>query len=304
MRVTQVLAGSERLLNSEFEATNEWFFPEGRLLPGPKYPDTYFVWFKEGAEGLWWVFEHAKDRSLCPLRSGEIVHKFCLEHFPYQTTKGASIFFDVERPRIKQDELWKEGEAFAKVVSEVYASKTEDGRRVLLERHASTEESPIAGWAMALLARGPQDAAIKFLRGLVKKNKLEVASQMRLDELLCQLDSKKWSGSNERKEMLARWLDAKADYILFREGCLRLRDARGGDLDTKLFVEVVGASVAQADQMSEAKVIRLGDLLRFSGLWFGEADKKTGREFLEKMKNVSKSESLNRDIIDGLKAIP
>ena len=297
IRITKVVAGPERLIKCEFEATTESPYQLGSTFGRKKYPNTFIWLLKEGAEGLWWVNEEGNDQTLRPVVEGAAVHLFGLNTFPYQKTKTKPFFGEPESP-LKQGVLWQEGEEFAKAVAEVYAAKSDDDRRVLLERYAATEESPIATWAIALLARGPRAPTIKFLRDLVKKDKLDAPSQMMLDELLCRFDTKKWAGSPERKELLTRWLDPRAKDILFLEACYRLQSAESDDLDVELFVEVVSQAVASADQMKESKQIDLVHVLRFSARWFGdtEKEKEKARAFLERMRSLSKSELLKEQI--------
>jgi hypothetical protein len=262
---------------------------------------------KKGTEGLWWVFEDAEDKTLRPILDAHTLHELGIGYFPYQKNLGLSLGEPANHrfetgPKL-QVEFWKEGEAIVKGVAEVYAAKTDKERRVLLERYAATEGSPIATWAIAMLARGPREPAARYLMALVKNDKLEATSQIKLDELLCELDAKGWVGSKDRKRLLVRWLDVSVADFLFHLGCNRLKGLGGIDLDAAMFVEVVSAAVARADLMSEGKVQYLADLLRSTPHRLDEADKRDQAMVMDLLADVvrtAKSGKLIRAAIDSL----
>lgn len=305
LRITKVLAGPDRLIGKEFGVNTEpqitGNFGVSRLQVGQ---------LKVDGEGLWWVFEEGNDRRVAAMLDVKVAIKYGLVFFPYQTTKTAPFFdrstfeFHVKRywfvRPLQQKELCAEGEAFAKCVTEVYAAKSNEERKRLLEKFAATENSPVAGWAMALLSLGPRDAAVKHLRTLVEKRDIEPSSQLMLDEILSELDGVKWAASPERWKLFTRWLQARADNVLFEEGCAYISDMQEFYRDTYglQILEALTVAVEEAPVKERWQAVVLSGLT--SRLRFDSNDKKRVEELVARIRKVAKGD-LAIDAVNDMK---
>jgi hypothetical protein len=267
LRITRVIAGPAKLVGKEFEcyAGPRHTSPEV-LYSGRPFEDV--VWNLEvGTEGLWWVYESGP--TVYPDLHYDVVERLRLNDFPYLGTKdpdwGAAELYHPRMADVKLESPWDtkwnktnrerrrhEARAWEQAVSEVYSAKSDADRRALLRLFAAAPRSPVSGWAIALLTRGPWKEAVRFLRGLAKNDQLDGDAQATLDRELCALDGKKWRGSAERRAMLCRWMESKSTGDVFVSGCRRIAQAWLDDeLDPQEYFAAVRTAVSECEKLNE-----------------------------------------------------
>lgn len=309
LRITRVIAGPKRLLNQEFLCKAGY-----RKFPGAQdfgLLDGIVGYLEKDAEGLWWVYEDPSYLTLCPELRHAVTDAYRLNAFPYQKTKKSDMVWEeMTSPRFagikpeKMEEAWtslrkKEEPIWVDAVASVYSAKSDDDRRVLLERYAADPGSPVSGWAITLLARGPRESAVKFLRGLAGNDRIDPDAQVTLDRVLCKLDGKDWAKSSARLDMLRRWMDVKSSRYLFTLACHRLREAVSvGDLNAEMFAAVLKPAIARYDCLTEAQMRSMCLLL--GSVRFAKADRDKGFKFLDDLADNCKSENLKSSAIEGL----
>lgn len=342
LKITEAIAGPKRILNREFLALTAPPFTPGRQ---PLRRDYTYPVPGRNEESLWWVWndnermrpmvgiDQARTLGLryFPYLKSESGAYYVWNEFrkdkpdaskerEWRLRYAASLVSDnvflsprenrlYQHLRFSQEatpaDLWAEAEAFAKVAGQVYHVKNDDERRVMLEKMALNERSSSAGWAMAMLARGPSEPMPKLLRAAAALENLEATSQVMVDYLLRRSDrdgwdrSFEWKNSVERRRMLERWTSEKADLVQFHFGFERLVDALADEeLSLKMFKDVAGPSIKGVERLDQAKaavVIRSVGELRFS-----KADKEAGIDFLADMVATTKSAELKKIAIDKL----
>jgi hypothetical protein len=165
--------------------------------------------------------------------------------------------------------------------------------------YAAAPRSPVSGWAIALLARGPEKAAVRFLRGLAENEQLDGDAQAMLDRELCKLDGKRWRGSAERRAMLCRWLDPKSPGDVFVSGCQRLKQTwADGDLETEQYIAAVRPAVVGSEKLNEA------ERYAFGGLIFGryeKSERKVWFDFQTEVVRTAMVPELRHEAVLGLK---
>ncbi len=311
LRITGVLAGPRRLVGKDFECHAGDPFPFQGLVCERLPNVVYFL--EEGTEGLWWVYDDG--RTLRPELRYEKVKLLRLEDFPYQRMKtpGLDVGWDGRRPRMVDVPFndWskvgaelrrKEKRAWAEAVAEVYSAGTDADRRALLMRYAAAPGSPVSGWAIVLLSRGPKEEAVRFFRGLAGNDRLDPDAQAILDRELCHLDLKGWHGDPLRRALFRRWLDPKASGYAFVVGCERVMQVmEEGKLDAEGFADAVRAAVAESDLLNdnEAKMHALIRLVG-GGVRYTETDRKAGFAFHTDIIRTAKVPRLRSAAADGL----
>ena len=275
--VIGVVAGPAELVGRTFQS---------EVAP-PHMPTTHRVSFDKvvsiaepGTEGLWWVTRDPKcegiekrvagaigyDRwrasrdpkgdDLRPELRASIVDTYAIRNYPYQNTReGDGRNFNLV-PDLAA--TWKEGNLWAESVAAVYQA-TPAQRVTQLEQLAATPGSPVAGWAASLLVRGNVSAHTDLLKRLTGDSKLSANSQVTLDRLLSEIDTKGWSTSDARVRVLTRWLDPVADRGLFEAGFGRLLEAsRTGEIDFHTYKAVLTPLFAKTNWPVEMREYWLG----------------------------------------------
>jgi hypothetical protein len=195
--ITHVYVGPAQLKDKTFEGGTR-----PPPLGGNKIDSDRNIWYiKKDVDTIWWLYTDPKTNKLLPELRGEVIDTYRIRRFPYQDAERATT------PDSNPFVTWgsyKEGLAWAEAVEGVYKAESDEARAGLLQRLAATEQSPVAGWAIAVLGKANQTGTGNFLKTLAVKDKLSLDSQVALDAVLCSIDAKNWPTCQMRQQLISR----------------------------------------------------------------------------------------------------
>jgi hypothetical protein len=302
LRIDDVVDGPDSFKGKQFTCLIGNIFQFGSTQK--TYVDGAVSQLEKGVEGLWWVYMDQDGKTVLPeLRRDlhENVTALRLNRFPYLKMPGA--YWEIRDPAInnieweklkkaRYEEIVKQGELWAETVVALRNAKSDDDRRAMFEKIAATENSPMAGWAVALLSRGPMKEAVAFLTKLAENTKVTPDAQATIDRKLCRIDPMGWKTSETCKAMLIRWLADDSQYReLLTAGSNRIRDAIGlKEIDEPMLVSVLATVTARAAKLKDYEIGNFKMLLDHAR--FLITDRPVRFDFLVALARDSKDEEI------------
>ncbi len=199
---------------------------------------------KEGEIGIWHLERSDEDGSLIPNVHNRGTHKedglAAWQLAPPAPARKIIGHQGMDAPEVFRFH-YAAALRWASVVETVY--KTARAERLpLLKKYISSDNPYVAAWSVRMLTKYKPTDLIPFLEERIGDPKLAVAAQVTIDNVLCDMNRKKWIGSKHRQSILDRWVSGEIietlDVLIIAVHIKDSLEMRGGPEDDVLFQRI------------------------------------------------------------------